>query len=246
MTCVFNDTLWTRVATADVEDGGEFYDCAIYAHKTGGGHCIWFGQNEYEGMGEDQSCGTYSFMEGVLRDSDGDIIASRNIVVGSEYPALSDESSEEASGEEYEPSRRRDGGRGRGRAGRGRGRGRARGEGRGRAGRGRGRGRGRAGRGRGRGRGRAGRGRGRAGRGRRRAALNDGQHECPSCFLRCEEIEGINTCHDRHFPWCSKYKCDTSCTAVVTTEVAKEEVGCTSYVYARVCLCIIINTLTNE
>ena len=243
MACVFNDNLWTRVATADVEDGGKFYECAIYAHKTGGGHCIWFGQDEYEGMGEGQSCGTYSFNEGVLRDNDGDIIASRNIVAGSEYPALSDESSEEESSEEYEPSRRRDGGRGRGRAGRGRGRyrGRARGQGRGHAGRGRGRGRargqgrGRAGRGRGSGRAVRGRGSGRAGRGRgsgrtvrgrgRRAALNDGQQECPSCLLRCQEIQGINTCHNRHFPWCSKYKYDTLCTAAVTTQTAKEEVG---------------------
>ena len=34
----FDDSCWRRVATAGVEDEGKFYECAIYEHKTGGGH----------------------------------------------------------------------------------------------------------------------------------------------------------------------------------------------------------------
>ena len=65
-TIVFKDDCWKRVATADVEDRGNFYECAIFEHITGGGHYLWFGQQEYEGMGVSQSCGTYSFHDGVL------------------------------------------------------------------------------------------------------------------------------------------------------------------------------------
>ena len=51
-----------------------------YEHETGGGHCIYFGADEYEGVGEDSSRGTYCFTDGVLRDSDGGIIEARNVV----------------------------------------------------------------------------------------------------------------------------------------------------------------------
>lgn len=73
----FDDSLWTRVAIADIEDEGKFYECAIYEHKTGGGHCIYFGADEYEGVGEDSSCDTYSFRDGALRDSDGSLLLTR-------------------------------------------------------------------------------------------------------------------------------------------------------------------------
>ena len=78
----FHDDEWQRVATADVEDDGNFYECAIYKHKTGGGHCIYFGEDEYEGVGKDGAYGTYSFQNGVLADSDGDAIQIRNVDYG--------------------------------------------------------------------------------------------------------------------------------------------------------------------
>ena len=53
---VWKDECWERVATADVEDSGAFYECAIYLHKVGGGHCLFFGQEEYEGMGANSGC----------------------------------------------------------------------------------------------------------------------------------------------------------------------------------------------
>ena len=46
-----------------------------------GCHCIYFGVDEYEGVGEDLSRDTYSFRDGVLCDSDGDIIEVRNVVM---------------------------------------------------------------------------------------------------------------------------------------------------------------------
>ena len=192
-TSIFNDDDWQRVATADVEDDGDFYECVIYEHKTGGGHCIYFGEDEYEGVGKEGACGTYSFQNGVLIDSDGDVISAKNFNYGriaSRDYAPSSESSDDSDSEVYSPSRR---GRGRGRRGRG-------------------------GRGRGRGR-RAGRGRGRS-----RAALPAGQHECSSCHLRAECVEGVSENHDRHFPWCSKYVHGTSWEGSVITDVAKEEV----------------------
>ena len=76
----WDDECWGLVATAEVEDAGDFYKCAIYEHKVGGGHCIYLGEDEYEGMGAGQTCGTYSFKNGVLRDSDGDIIPVNNVV----------------------------------------------------------------------------------------------------------------------------------------------------------------------
>lgn len=77
---VWDNDCWMRVATADVEEAdGQFYDCAIYAHRSGGGHCLYFGETEYEGMGANQSCGTYSFEGGVLKDADGDLIPIRNM-----------------------------------------------------------------------------------------------------------------------------------------------------------------------
>ena len=67
------DHCWRRVATADVEDGGQFYECAICSHHTGGGHCIYLGDKEYEGMGKDQTWGIYSYIHKILRDRDGDL-----------------------------------------------------------------------------------------------------------------------------------------------------------------------------
>ena len=57
-------------------------------------------------MGPDQSCSTYSFMGGVLKDADGDIIPTRNIKnEGDENSSEADDDDEE----EYVPagSRRR-------------------------------------------------------------------------------------------------------------------------------------------
>lgn len=202
----FNDDDWQRVATADVEDDGKFYEYAIYEHKTGGGHCLYFGEDEYEGVGEDGACGTHSFQNGLLLDSDGDVISARNVAYGrmpSRDYAPSSESSGDSDSEEYAPSSRV---------------------------RGRGRGRGSHGRG-GRGRGRAsGRGRGRAlgrtsGRGRARSVLPVGQYECSSCHVRSVSIEVITQCHDRHFPWCDKYDKNQSCDKDINTEVAKAEVS---------------------
>ena len=77
---LWDDACWTRVATADVEEAdGQFRKCEIYAHSSGGGYCLFFGAVEYEGMGKNQSCGTYSYEGGVLKDSDGDIIPIRNV-----------------------------------------------------------------------------------------------------------------------------------------------------------------------
>ena len=156
----WKEECWQRVATADVEDGGAFYECVIYQHKVGGGHCLYFGEEEYEGMGEDQSCGVYSFKDGVLKDQDGDSIQVRNVVVG-RLPTRdyvpSSSSDEESECEEVIPVYKRGRVSGRGtdgqrtdvfrdtsttRGGRSSGRGRASGRGR-TSGRGRGRGRGR-------------------------------------------------------------------------------------------------------
>ena len=84
----WDDECWELVATADVEDAGDFYKCAIYEHKVGGGHCIYLGEDEYEGMGAGQTCGTYSFKNGVLRDSDGDIIPVNNVVEAAANTAI--------------------------------------------------------------------------------------------------------------------------------------------------------------
>ena len=121
----WKDDCWRRVATADVEDGGQFYECAIYAHRTGGGHCIYFGDKEYEGMG-DQTCGTYSYINKILRDSDGDLINIRNIVEEEDDNDGIASDSDEEDEEEYVPvannrqkrrtSGRRGAGRGTGRA----------------------------------------------------------------------------------------------------------------------------------
>ena len=125
----WNDDCWLRVATADVQEAdGQFHECAIYAHRSGGGHCIYFGEEEYEGMGIDQACGTYSFVDGVLKDSDGDIINTTNVVRDN----CGNSSSESETGDEEEYVPLRNGQRGRGRGGQGRGR-----RGRGRGGRGR-------------------------------------------------------------------------------------------------------------
>ena len=51
MSGLFNDDDWRVVATADVEDNGEYYDCVILEHKTGGGCCILLGDEDYEGIG---------------------------------------------------------------------------------------------------------------------------------------------------------------------------------------------------
>ena len=46
------------MANADVEDDGQFRKCAIYAHRSGGGHSIYFEEgDDYEGMGPGQCCG---------------------------------------------------------------------------------------------------------------------------------------------------------------------------------------------
>ena len=42
---------------------------------------MFFGEQEYEVMGPGQSCGTCSFIDDVLRDSDGDTIDIKNIIV---------------------------------------------------------------------------------------------------------------------------------------------------------------------
>ena len=119
-----------------MDDDGQFFECAIYEHINGGGHCLYFGENEYEGMGEGQNRGTYSFKDGILRDSDGDEIKIKNVVEGQseDYaPSTSTSSAEsENDNEEFQPVSRGAGGR---RQGRGRGRGSG---GRGRGGRGRG------------------------------------------------------------------------------------------------------------
>ena len=58
------------------------------------------GDEDYEGIGEQHRCGTYTYLEGVLRDSDGDRIPTRNIKEGplpskDFAPDLENESSEE-------------------------------------------------------------------------------------------------------------------------------------------------------
>lgn len=227
----WDDECWECVATADVEDGGKFYECAIYKHKVGGGHCIYFGEDEYEGMGTNQECGTYSFKDGVLKDSDGDVIQVKNVEEGKlpspDYAPSTESSSEDSDSNEYAPaSRRRGQGRSRGRRGRRRGRG----------GRGRGR-RSAQTRGRGR-RGTQGRGRGRqsAGeRGRQRTPLATGQYECDTCHIRsrCEAM--VQTCHSKHLPWCNKYAAGTACTSTnFELGAAKEEVR----TCLRLCLCV--------
>ena len=105
-TTSWKEECWQRVATADVEDRGAFYDCVIYKHKVGGGYCLYFGEEEYEGMGKDQSCGIYSFKDGVLQDQDGDIIQTRNVVVGrlpTQDYVPSSSSDEESDCEEFHP-----------------------------------------------------------------------------------------------------------------------------------------------
>ena len=222
----WDDQCWRLIATADVEDDGQFYECAIYEHTKGGGHCLYFGENEYEGMGKGQKCGTYSFKDGILRDSDGDSIEIKNVVEGrhmqqSEDYAPSASESSESDSEEFQP-----GCTVRGRGGRGRGRGRGGGRGRGRGRGGRGRGRGRGGRGRGNQQGgtrRRGRGRGR-GRCVHRVPLADGQFECELCHLRASCQQAVRTSHDRHFPWCAKFERRTKCSFEYFVEVAKDEV----------------------
>ena len=99
----WEDNLWVRVATGDVkEDDGQFYECAIYAHRSGGGHCLFFGEEEYEGMGSNQSCGMYSFEGGVLKDADGDLIPIRNIVRDRDGESSSEYDNNQQSGEESE------------------------------------------------------------------------------------------------------------------------------------------------
>ena len=99
-----------------MEDGGHFYECAIYVHRTGGGHCIYFGDNEYEGIGQDQKCGTYSYINRTLKDSDGDLIVMQNVVEDGDSEATDSEGEGEGEGEEeYVPAARQQ------RRGRGRG-----------------------------------------------------------------------------------------------------------------------------
>ena len=214
----WDDECWERVATADVEDGGKFYECAIYKHKVGGGHCIYFGEDEYEGMGTNQECGTYSFKDGVLKDSDGDVIQVKNVEEGKlpsqDYaPSTSTESSDDSDSDGYAPTRQRRGqGRNRGRRRRSRGRRSAQVRGRG--------GRGRQGRGRGRQR-----ARGRGERGRQRTPLATGQYECDTCHIRSRCEATVQTRHEKHLPWCDKYAADTACTSSnVELGTAKEEV----------------------
>ena len=95
------------MANADVEDDGLFRKCAIYAHRSGGGHSIYFEEgDDYEGMGPGQCCGTYSYKDRVLRDTDGDLISIKNIIEhgdehGDEHgEEHGDEHSEEHSEEE--------------------------------------------------------------------------------------------------------------------------------------------------
>ena len=65
---------------------------------------MFFGEQEYEGMGPGQSCGTYSFIDNVLRDSDGDIIAIKNIIAeGNDDVTEEEEEEEEDEEEEYVP-----------------------------------------------------------------------------------------------------------------------------------------------
>ena len=90
---------------ADVEDRSKFYKCAIYEHKVGGGHCIYFGQDEYEGMGAGQTCGTYSFKDGLLRDSDGDIIPVNNVVeAAADTPTPNDSTADTPTGNTPAPT----------------------------------------------------------------------------------------------------------------------------------------------
>ena len=134
MAVSFNDDDWQVVTTADVEDNGKYYKCVILEHKTGGGCCIFLGNEEYEGIGDQHKCDTYklyTYANGVLRDTDGDIIPAHNIKEGplpsdDFAPDLESEISDENKEDEYVSLRSSRGARGRGsgRGDRGRGRGR--------------------------------------------------------------------------------------------------------------------------
>ena len=73
----FSDDTWSKVVAAEVEEDGRYRRVSIYVHDKNGGYCIYFGADEYEGIGE--NCGTYSYHDGKLRDADGDEIVARNI-----------------------------------------------------------------------------------------------------------------------------------------------------------------------
>ena len=227
----FSDDEWSKVATAEVEEDGRYRRVSIYVHDKNGGYCIYFGADEYEGIG--QSCGTYSYYDGKLRDADGDDIVTRNIkdldddYVQAEAITASDQSDDNDDVDYVLPGRGHRGGRGRGRGPRG---GRRRGRGRGRGARGR------RGGGRGRGaRGRRGGGRGRGARGRRggrgttgwtRPVLTARQFECSECYIRSDCNPVVQDQHDRHLPWCAKYKKGKSCVmpSDVDVKVSQEEV----------------------
>ena len=55
-----------------VDDGGVWRDCTVFQNKASRGFVIWFGGEEYEGLG-----GTYKFDDGVLKDDDGVVMKSR-------------------------------------------------------------------------------------------------------------------------------------------------------------------------
>ena len=111
------------MATCDIQEpDGQFYECAIFTHRSGGGHCIWLGEQEYEGLGIDQaSGGTYSFVDGVLKDSDGVVIPIKNVARENDGDDNSEgETGGGEEGEEYVSLKKRRRGRGRGGQGRGR------------------------------------------------------------------------------------------------------------------------------
>ena len=58
-----------------VDDGGVWRDCTVFQNKASRGFVIWFGGEEYEGLG-----GTYKFDDGVLKDDDGVVIDTKDLV----------------------------------------------------------------------------------------------------------------------------------------------------------------------
>ena len=56
------------------EEDGSWQTVTIHRHKVNGGVCLFFGGSDYEGLPY-----SYSFVNGVLKDQDGDEITTRPI-----------------------------------------------------------------------------------------------------------------------------------------------------------------------
>ena len=64
---------WDAVDVIEVkEESGEWLQVTVFREKSSGGCCIFYGGSDYEGLP-----GTYSYVDGVLLDGDGELIETR-------------------------------------------------------------------------------------------------------------------------------------------------------------------------